>query len=778
MADLKLNVVATWDNRLGGASREISNMFRPIRQQQGALTRSGTALSGLFAGIYRQIALIGGGYLGWQGTIGAAIGFESAMADLFKVVDATPGVMNLLNDEILNISKRMPVAASSLAAIAAEAAQAGIEIGSLGEFTEFAAKAAVAFGMEADLTGERFAKIRNVYQLTQDGLEGVADATNHLSNNMAAKAPEILNFINRASGAAGPLNLTAQEIAAMGSSLIALGVIPETAARGLTAFSNKIVKGGPTIERAFKSIGLTFRDWLKLQREDGPEAMVQLFEALGDDPDGAKALIDLIGQDFSDDFSKLMANPALLREAFGLIGDEAEYASSVLKEYGNRADTAANKMATLGNNLKALGIELSSGLLGPIGDTAVAITELLQTMDQRATLLDQASAAWKGFTTGLGLEELKSVKELLDTVFGEPEGDEAAGERLGRLFVEAEQWGQRLRPVVDTLKDLRQELHSLSPTGGNIMDALGLGAGAYAGYKVLRHPIKTLTFPLRVLGGVLGGVAAELGTIAGSGGAATTIGNVGNAASKAFPLVSKLAGPLSVIGSTIAAINALGVSGRRQFDSDGIGHLEERVGAPRDTYEQSLFLDYEKAIEGGLQVGKGIERLTQALQDYRMARATGEIDDTTLKAMVDAAIARHPQLAPPTERRTVIDQVREEFWGTEPFHSPDQAYPERFMDFNVLEPSHSGPDSGLGFPMPPEKPEGPQDVSILNEPLTMAPAGVVDVHMTNPPPAPVINQSISVQVSTNADPGAIGDQVADRVGAATAAALRGAYTDS
>ncbi|WP_428700216.1 phage tail tape measure protein [Stappia sp.] len=300
--------------------------------------------------------------------IRAAAQFEDAFADLEKVLDVPVRKLGEIRKGLLGMSRNIAMSATGLTTIMAAAAQGGIPTEQLERFTAFTARAAVAFDMAAEQIGTRFAKLRNVYRLGQEGLELFADAANHLSNNMAATAAEITDFANRAAGAQRTLKLTAVQMNAVGAAMVAAGIAPETAARGVSALANRLAQGGAKARGALKMAGLTYKGFMASLDADAPAALQDLFERLSKSPDGMKALIDLVGQDFSDDFSKLLNNPDLLAQAFRLVAEEAEYAGSATDEYNKRAQTTLNRFALFKNQIASLAIMLGDVLLPTINE--------------------------------------------------------------------------------------------------------------------------------------------------------------------------------------------------------------------------------------------------------------------------------------------------------------------------------------------------------------------------------------------------------------------------
>jgi|TARA_R100000084_G_C4653485_1_gene151364 TP901 family phage tail tape measure protein len=168
-----------------------------------------------------------------------AIDFESAMADVKKVVDGldTPESLADIRQEIIDLSSSMPIAADGFAAIYEAAGQSGVARDELKGFAESVAKVAIAFDMTADEAGTAMAKIQTSLGLDLDELNNLTDAMNHLSNNSASTADELVKFTLKGGQAGQMAGLTAEQTAAFGSAMIAAGAQVDVAA---TSFRNMI----------------------------------------------------------------------------------------------------------------------------------------------------------------------------------------------------------------------------------------------------------------------------------------------------------------------------------------------------------------------------------------------------------------------------------------------------------------------------------------------------------------------------------------------------------
>ncbi|RAI01091.1 phage tail tape measure protein [Acuticoccus sediminis] len=409
------------------ASKGLGLLGKRLKGFQRDTARMGGMNLGL-GGMTKSILALGAGYMtlrgAMSGTIGSAIKFESAMADVKKVVDTTPAGFAKLSDGILEMSKRIPVASSGLANIMASAGQSGIAAKDLLAFTELTAKSAVAFGMSADEAGDRFAKLKNVFGLTQSELVDLANGANHLSNKFAATAGEVLEFTNRAAGAAKGLGHSVAELQALGASMVASGIVPETAARGVNAMATNLSVGGAKVRAAFKAMGISFKDWRKLRDKNGPEAMTRMFETIQkmDKDEAAEVWANLVGKDFSDDFSKL--NLKTVVDAYAAMANAADRAGSVAKEFETRAGTTEFALQRLKNNIAAIGVEIGSRFLPSIAAGSERLSDDLASLaTSNDDVTDRIRAAWAGLRDGLGAGDIfggirGQFEALEDFVFG------------------------------------------------------------------------------------------------------------------------------------------------------------------------------------------------------------------------------------------------------------------------------------------------------------------------------------------------------------------------
>lgn len=314
--------------------------------------------------------------------IAAAVQFESAMADVKKVVDFdTPAQFKEMEQDILGLSKRIPLATEGLAAIVAAGGQSGIARGELILFAESAAKMGVAFDITADQAGDMMAKWRTAFKMNQAEVIELADKINYLGNTTAASAPKISDVVRRI----GPLGeiggVASGEIAALGASMVGAGIESEVAATGIKNMILGMVAGeGATKSQAgaFIALGMDATEMAKRMQTDAKGAILGVLKTISqlDKYQQASILKDLFGSESLSAIAPLLGNLSNLEENFGKVADKAKYTGSMEAEFAARSETTANTLQLTSNSIKAAGINIGSIFLPALSQAATSVASV------------------------------------------------------------------------------------------------------------------------------------------------------------------------------------------------------------------------------------------------------------------------------------------------------------------------------------------------------------------------------------------------------------------
>ncbi|HJA79942.1 MAG TPA: phage tail tape measure protein [Candidatus Desulfovibrio intestinavium] len=338
---------------------------------------------GIVAASMGKLALGAGALLGAFGLASTqAIAFESAMADVAKVVNFdSQAEMEAMSDTIRDMAGRIPMAADGIAAIIAAAGQSGVAREDLTEFAEQAAKMGVAFDLTGDQAGKMMADWRAGMALSLPQVYSLADAVNHLSNNMNATAPALGEVIQRVGAAAMACGLGETQVAALGAAFLSAGASPEIASTALKKFTTTLVRGAAmsdTQAEAFRNLGFSATQMAKDMQSDAQGTIFKVLQALANKPKELQMslLTQMFGEEAIGAIAPLLQNMGNLTQAFELVGDAANYAGSMQAEFDVRSKTTENALILLRNKLVNLGISVGNVFLPAIAWGADALGTL------------------------------------------------------------------------------------------------------------------------------------------------------------------------------------------------------------------------------------------------------------------------------------------------------------------------------------------------------------------------------------------------------------------
>lgn len=345
----------------------------------------------------------------------AAIGFESAMADVKKVVNfESPDQFKQMGQDVRNLSKELPMSAEGIAAIYAAGGQSGIAREELGAFAQDAVKMGIAFDTTAEESGSMMAKWRTAFKLNQTEVVALADKINLLGNTGAANTGQISKIVT----AIGPLGeiagLNAGQIAAMGASLAGVGIAEDVAATGMKNFALTLTAGTAATKsqkEAFKALRLDSASIAKGMSTDSEGTINKVLKSLAhvEKSKQAAVLTQLFGKESVGAIAPLLTNLDTLQKNFAMVGKEGKFAGSMEAEYASRAATTANAMQLTMNRATDLGIAVGTALLPPFNDFLQQIGPLISGVSDLAAANPWLIKGLIGAAVGFGVLRLATV---------------------------------------------------------------------------------------------------------------------------------------------------------------------------------------------------------------------------------------------------------------------------------------------------------------------------------------------------------------------------------
>ena len=321
-----------------------------------------------------------------RGLSDPAIKFESAMADVKKVVNFdTPAQFKEMGDDILKLTRTIPMAGEEIAAIVAAGGQSGVARENLLGYAKDAATMGVAFDMAAGDAGEAMATMANVLGKPITEMAQFGDVINHLSDNANSKAKDIVNVITRAGSDTRMLGLTEKQSAALGSTFLSMGKAPELAAQSVKGMSAAFLqlKAGEHAKE-LKQLGFTTKSFAAAMNKDAQGAISSFIEKVKKMPDDKQypLLAKVFGKQYADDVLMLAQNTGEYNRQLGLLQETDEhgklkYIGSMQREFENRSNTAENKLTKLKNSISELATKIGAAFLPVISSFVENITPVI-----------------------------------------------------------------------------------------------------------------------------------------------------------------------------------------------------------------------------------------------------------------------------------------------------------------------------------------------------------------------------------------------------------------
>lgn len=389
--DIANLIISVTSQGLSAAQAQLNQLAQQAQGAQTANEKFGQSIAGL-----NKLALVGMGALAATigGSIKTAIDFEKAMATVAKTVTFTTdnGLANMKKG-IEDLTKVIPLAFEELAEIASVGGSLGVVEGDILSFTETIAKMSVAFDITAGEAADSMAKIAGVYQIPIANIGELGDTINAVSNSMAATADDVINFMRRVGGSSQALKIAADDTAALGGAMAALGMQPEIAGTAFNIMVGELAKVNGEVAKTldpFAALGLNTKEFAETIRTDGVGAILMVLEA-------AKELGGLDAYDaLNDAFGAQGAKIATMAEgldtvkfALDQVGVGADGVSKTLgsmqAEFESVSSTTANKMELVKNNMRLVASAVGEAFLPAVNDLLASLVPLIEKINIWAT---------------------------------------------------------------------------------------------------------------------------------------------------------------------------------------------------------------------------------------------------------------------------------------------------------------------------------------------------------------------------------------------------------
>jgi len=410
------------------ATAKIKQSFKDIGVQGKVAEKKVTSSfnkMGMSAQRLTQIIGVTGMLFAFKKMVDVAIDFESAFVGVRKTVDATEKEFVKLRENLIEMSTKIPIAATELAKIQEIAGQLGIRgVKELTKFTEIVAKIGATTNLSSEQAAISFARISNVIGEPIENVDQMASVVVDLGNKIATTEAEIVTFAQRISGAGKVAGLSSKDIFAIGAAMTSVGIQAEL--------------GGTAVQKILLD--------LQGKGKKGIGAFIGFVRELEEAGDGASKTLEALG--FNNErvkraFLSLASAGGKLEETIGIANEAYAENSALSIEFAKRAESTASKVTLLKNEFSKMSVVMGDILLPIIRDASEGYRIMIGWIEKAAHAVGTASMKMQDFLVGQGGGEatdyLKQRLEEERIIAGESIEIEREKQEEKKLIVEEAQ---------------------------------------------------------------------------------------------------------------------------------------------------------------------------------------------------------------------------------------------------------------------------------------------------------------------------------------------------
>ncbi len=536
-----VNQAQTQYNRL---DRELSEVTEQLRIQSSQWTQVGQRMQEVGS----KLSAVGDGMMNvgkklsmyvtapiaamGAGAFKAAVDFESAFAGVRKTVDATESEFQFFSDEIRNMSKEIPAAATEIAKVAEAAGQLGIKNDAIIGFTRTMTDMGVATNMSADEAATALARFANITKMSQQDFDRLGSTVVGLGNNFATTESEIIEMSLRLAGAGAQIGMSEADILGLATALSSVGIQAEMGGSALSRVMVRMQVAASTglgqMDELTKKTGMSLRE-LQMLAANNSMDFTSLADSLG----------------MTNKEMKNIVNAGLDLENF------AKVAGMTSKQFKEMFEKDA--VGAIGSFVNGLGNAEQAGesainMLQEMGITEILLRDSLlragNANELFAESIDVANKAW-GENVALANEAEQRYKTTESQLIILKNKLVDLGITLGNILIPF------VLKMVELVEPWIEKFASLSEKTQKTILILG-GLAAAIG-------------PVLIVGGAL---ISSIGTIVSAvGGLSMAIGVAGGATTAFGATLSLITGPIGWAIGAIALLTAGGIALYKNWDT-------------------------------------------------------------------------------------------------------------------------------------------------------------------------------------------------------------------
>ena len=350
------------------AKDSASGPLGKIGGSMGKLAKtSGLAFGAMAAGTAAIGAIVGA----LTYSVSKAAAFEAAMLNVNSIAKATPEAFKEMQDSVLELSKRLPQSAETLAQGLYDISSSGFAGAEGVKVLEAAAKAASAGLAQTAESAKGITAVLNAYSLSADEAQRVSDILFKTVDRGVITFPELAASIGKVTALSAPLGVSLEDVAAGLAVLTKNGIDAENATTQLNAIMQAVLSPTAKATKFAKQLGIDFTaTGLKTKGLNG--FMADLIKKTG----GSNEKIAL-----------LLGDARAIRGAFVLAkngGEQFNAELELMRKAAGATDTALSyqkqglnfQLQVMQNKIDGIAIGIGTALIPVVSDFLAAIENM------------------------------------------------------------------------------------------------------------------------------------------------------------------------------------------------------------------------------------------------------------------------------------------------------------------------------------------------------------------------------------------------------------------
>lgn len=434
---------------------------------------------------------------GFQQAVQGALEFEVAFAKVEKTVDGTRAELGKLEEDLIEVTKRLPASFAQVAEVASLGGQLGLSTSALAGFSEAMLRLADSTNISAEEGAQLLAQYENITNFGEDNFGRIASVLVRLGNTSATTEKDILAMAQRLASVASEAGLSATQILALSATMASVGIEAEAGASSMQKFISSLAlatQTGENLSEIASVAGMTGEAFKQLFQKDALSAITAVIDGLSKSDEKIRVMRESLGVTevrLTQALSALSGASDLLKKSITTASAEWEAGTALIQESSKLYDTTAQKLERMKSNFGLLGSNIGKLVTPALGGLADVVNGLIDPMGEASTktasataVLDALRVSAKGAT-----EELKALSaeqkalarvEVLKAVSSFGGQFEAYGEEISSLG------GALKRAEVDLdnyKKGFISAVKELDPASADLITSYESALDFFSGYE-------------------------------------------------------------------------------------------------------------------------------------------------------------------------------------------------------------------------------------------------------------------------------------------------------